>query len=354
LAVRVLFVAAALITAAACKQPEAQAKAKESGPAAVQVKTIAVGHQPMPRFLTVTGTLRADRDTEVAADAVGKVIQTYVERGQPVRVGEPLARLDVRFASLTEAQARAQTRLAQQNAELAKLECERGEQLFKASSISRSEYDRRKSQCETALSSVEIAERGHALAEKNLRDAVVRAPFTGIVGERFVSVGQYVRADSRVASIYAIDPLRLEMTVPEANVAAVQEDGPVEFRVAAYNQTFDGRVKYISPVVRQRSRDLVVEALVKNPDGLLKPGMFAEARLSVGEHDVPVLPQSAIRKGEVAASVFSINQGRISERIVQLGEAREGLVALLSGVKPGEKVIDAPTEKIQDGVPVTE
>ena len=353
-AVRLVLALVVLSLVTSCSKSADKAKAKEAEPPAVKVKVVAVGERNMPRFLTVTGSLRADRETEVAADAVGKLLQIYVERGQAVKVGDPLVRLDIRTASLGEAQARAQARLAKQGAELAKLECERGEALYKGGSIPKAEYDRRKSQCDTTLSSVEIAQTGERLAEKAVKDAVIRAPFAGVVGERFVQVGQYVQASSRVASIYAVNPLRLELTVPEANSAAIKQGLPVEFRVAALTDTWPAIVQYISPIIRQRSRDLVVEAVVKNPDGELKPGMFAEARLNVGEQKVPVAPQTALRKGEVASSVFFIEQGRASERIVQIGESRDGLVALLAGVKPGDKVIDNPSDQVHDGVQVAE
>jgi len=353
-AARLIPALAAVALISACSKAGDKAKPKEAEAPPAKVKVVAVSERNMPRFLTVTGSLRADRETEVAADAVGKVLQIYVERGQAVKVGDPLVRLDIRTASLGQAQARAQARLAQQGAELAKLECERGEALYKGGSIPKSEYDRRKSQCETSLSSVEIAQSGERLAQKAVKDAVIRAPFAGVIGERFVQVGQYVQASSRVASIYAVNPLRLELTVPEANAAAIKQGLPVEFRVAALTDTYPATVQYISPIIRQRSRDLVVEAVVKNPDGELKPGMFAEARLNVGEQKVAVAPTSALRKGEVASSVFFIEQGRATERIVQIGESRDGLVALLAGVKPGDKVIDNPSDQVHDGVQVTE
>lgn len=320
----------------------------------MQVHTAAVEQRQMPRFLAVTGSLRADRETEVAADAAGKVIETFVERGQAVRKGDPLVRLDVRTARLGETQARAQARLAEQNAEFAKQECARAEQLFKSSVIAQAEYDRRRTACQTSNESVASARAGAQLAEKGVNDAVVRAPFAGVVGERFVSVGQYVGPASRVASLYVVDPLRLEMNVPEAEVAAVRRNLPVEFRVAAYGDVFTGTVKFISPVVRAQSRDLVVEAVVPNRDARLKPGMFAAVKLSVGDAPLAVVPLQAVRRGEVASSVFAVVDGRASERVVELGEAREGVVAIVSGAKAGEKLVVSPDDKLRDGARVTE
>ena len=345
------------LSVAACRGSPAAATAAAPKPedaAPVAVQTAAVEQRQMPRFLPVTGSLRADRETEVAADAAGKVLETFVERGQAVRKGDPLVRLDVRTARLGETQARAQARLAEQNAEFAKQECARAEQLFKSNVIAQSDYDRRKTACQTSQESVASARAGAQLAEKGVSDAIVRAPFAGVIGERYVNAGQYVGPSSRVASLFVIDPLRLELNVPEAEVASVRRNLPVEFRVAAYADTFSGVVKFISPVVRAQSRDLVVEAVVPNKDARLRPGMFAAVKLRVGDAPLPVAPAQVLRRGEVASSVFAVVDGRASERVVELGEARDGVVAIVSGAKPGDKLVVSPDAKLRDGARVTE
>ena len=337
-----------------CKKPEAVAASAKSEEAAIRVATFAVEARPMPQFLAVTGSLRAELETEVAADAVGKVIKTFVERGQLVKAGDPLVALDTRAQTLSATQARENARLAKQNADLAKLECARGKELLAAGTIPQADYDRRFTQCAVTEAQVEAANAGEALAKKNVADAVVRAPFAGVVGERFVNLGQVTDARTRVASIFKIDPLRLQMTVPESDVGQIKPGQRVEFRVAAYDRIFDGAVRFVSPNVRALSRDLVIEAVVANKDAALKPGMFAAARLRVGEQSSPVVPRAALRKGEVASSVFAISQGKITERIVQLGDERDGMVAIASGVMAGDRLVSAPDEKVHDGAPVVE
>ena len=344
----------------ACGRPAAEAVAavKTDDARPLTVKTIAVEARPMPRFLAATGTLKAERETEVAADAAGKVLETFVERGSLVARGDPLVRLDVRSARLGETQARAQAHLAEQNAAFARQECTRADQLFKSGVIAQADYDRRKTACQTGDDSVRAAQAAAQLAEKGVSDTLVRAPFSGVVGERFVNVGQYVSPSSRVASLFVIDPLRLELTVPESEVGAVRRNQPVEFRVSAWPEaTFTGTVKFLSPNLRPQSRDLVVEAVVGNRDARLKPGMFAAVKLAVGEAPMPVVPATALRKGEVASSVFAVVDGRAVERVVELGEPRGGLVPLLAGVKAGERVVLSPADlgdKLHDGAKVTE
>ncbi len=188
---------------------------------------------------------------------------------------------------------------------------------------------------------------------KLLGDTRVRAPFDGIVGERFVNVGQWVASTTKVLSVYEPDPLRLQLTVPEADLALVKQDMPVAFSVAAFgDQKFQATVKFISPNVRESTRDLVVEALVPNADAKLKPGMFAVAKVALGEHPRPVVPTNALQKDETNARVFVVVSGQVQERTVQLGAQQGDLVAVLSGVKSGENVILAPSADVHDGARV--
>ena len=340
--------------AAGCKKSQAVAASAKVDEPAIRVATFAVEARPMPQFLAVTGSLRAELETEVAANAAGKVIKTFVERGQLVKAGDPLVALDTRAQTLGATQARENARLARQNAELAKLECARGKELLAAGTIPQADYDRRFTACAVTEAQAEAASAGEQLAKKSIADAVVRAPFAGVIGERFVNLGQVTDARTRVASIFKVDPLRLQMTVAESDLGQIKKGQPVEFRVAAFERIFDGTVRYISPNVRAVSRDLVIEAVVANPDFALKPGMFAAARLRVGELPLPVVPRAALRRGEVASSVFAIAQGQIVERVVQLGDERDGLVAIVSGVKPGDRLVAAPDEKVHDGAKVAE
>ena len=169
-----------------------------------------------------------------------------------------------------------------------------------------------------------------------------------------MNVGQYVQPSTRVASVYAPDPLRLELTVAEANVAAVKQDTPVRFTVAAYgDQAFTGSVKYISPNVREASRDLVVEAIVPNADLRLKPGMFAVAKIDLGRQPRrrrARAPRSWRRTPARASSSWPGTQ--VQERLVQLGETVGDLVAVLEGVKPGETVVVKPGPDVRDGARV--
>lgn len=178
-----------------------------------------------------------------------------------------------------------------------------------------------------------------AVAQKALADTVVRAPFTGVVGERFVSVGDYVNRGTRVASVLRVDPLRVQLTVTEQDVAAIGVGRAVTFDVDAYpGESFTGQVRYISPAVVADTRALTVEAVVPNPAGRLKPGFFATARIDRKEiTERLVVPVTAVRTVNETARVFVLDGDRAKERVVTAGQAVDGLIEITTGLTAGKK-----------------
>jgi RND family efflux transporter MFP subunit len=188
------------------------------------------------------------------------------------------------------------------------------------------------------------------LAAQNVGDGVVRAPFAGVVAERFIEVGQYVRQDTKVVTLVSLDPIRLELSVPEAEVARVAEGAEVSFGVAAYpNRRFSGKIRFVSRVVRASTRDLVVEALVPNPDRALMPGMFADVELAIGAQTLPSVPKSALYVKNDQTRVFVVASGRIEERVVALGPAFGERVSVLRGVGAGDRVVVSDPSQLING-----
>jgi RND family efflux transporter MFP subunit len=192
------------------------------------------------------------------------------------------------------------------------------------------------------------------VAQKALADTVVRAPFAGAVGERFVSVGDYVNRGTKVASVMRIDPLRVELTVPEQYVSAVATGRAVKFEVDAYpNESFTGQVRFVSPSVAASTRALTLEAIVPNAQGRLKPGFFATAQIEEATKRPGILvPSSAIRTIAGTARVFVINGDRAEERVVMTGQAVGDQVEIVSGLKAGEKLASSAINQLVDGVRV--
>jgi RND family efflux transporter MFP subunit len=317
---------------------------------AVHVETVEVREAPMPRSLALTGTLKGRQQTDLAANAVGRVQRTLVERGMEVKQGDLLATLDVRSASLTAAEARAQAALTRAQAETSKRECERYRKLLDQGAISAAEYDRTSDACRTSGLSIEAAQARAQAAALLVGDGSIRAPFSGVITDRYVEGGQYVHQDSKVVSLVALDDLKLEITVPEVHLAKVAPGGAVTFTVPAYpDRTFSGTVRFVGAAVREATRDVVAEAVVDNHDHALRPGMFATVALLTGEAPTPVLPRAALLEKEGLTHVFAVVGRRLEERVVHAGAQKGDLVPILRGVKPGDRIVGQPSGALRNG-----
>ena len=344
-------------SAAETKAP-AQAAPVEAPPVAVTpVAAVAI---KVPRVVQLSGNLIGAEQAQVAAGAAGKILATYVERGSVVKKGAVLAKIDARMlgAQAEEADAQIETLKAQQAQ--AHLDCDLTKHMFDKGAIAKADFDRAQTQCVTAKWSLAAAEARKTQVAESLRDTQIRAPFSGLVVERGVTAGEYVRPDSRVVTLVAVDALRVELSVPEADVARIQPGALIEFRAAGGGDGKDGkdaarykgRIKYIGPAVRQQSRDAIVEAMVENAGHDLRPGMFVTAKMALGEQTVPAVPKSAVKNDGAQRHLFVVVGDRIEERVVQADDERGGLVPILNGVKAGEMVVATLGPDVRDGARV--
>jgi membrane fusion protein (multidrug efflux system) len=344
----------ALLALPACKQaaeerPNAAAPVKMALPP-VDVETVPVVHEKMPRNLTLTGSVMADKQSEVAANVAGRITSTYVERGMPVKAGQMIALVDKRAAGFSAAAANAQSQAAETQVELARQDCARADTLFKQGAMAQSEFDRQKTQCTAQLYQATAARANADLAGKLAGDTLIRSPIDGIVGERFVNVGEYVQASTKVASVFAINPVRINISVPEAVVSQVREGQTLEVRVSAYpDRTFPATVQFVSPALRANTRDLIVEATAPNDGGALKPGMFATVLLKTGEEEQATVPKEAITADGTIKRLFLAKNGQAYEMVVRLGAEKDGRVAVLEPLTKDDQVIVKPPPGLRDG-----
>lgn len=342
-----------MLSVAACRRAPAVVEDDAGAHGPVAVVTADVTEIEVPTLLRVSGNLRGFRETDLAANASGRVVSTSVERGVQVTSGQELAKLDVRAATLNASEANAMAESAKTQEAQARVDCERNEKLLASGSISRAEYDRVAMTCRTLPLTVEATTARARLAAQNVGDGVVRAPFAGVVTERYVEVGQYVRQESRVVTIVSVDPLRLEIAIPEARSGEVKEGAAVSFRVAAFpDDVFHGKLRFVSGAVRSTTRDLVAEALVENADKRLKPGMFADVELAVGTRNAPSIPTASVVTRDGKARAFFVVDGRLEERVLALGPESDARVAILKGAVLGEKVAVNDAAKLSNGLRV--
>jgi membrane fusion protein (multidrug efflux system) len=350
------FLVAALPVASGCRRSEAEQPppGKPEASAPIAVKQVEAQPLKVPRTLSLSGSLIGSEEAKVAAGAAGKVVATFIERGSVVRKGALLVKLDARAVGAQAQEAAAQVESAKAQEAQAKLDCARTEQMFQKGAISKSDYDKAHTACESTKWSVSAAEARRTLTAEALRDTEIRAPFSGMIIERFVTAGEYVRADSPVVSLVDVDALRVELTVPEADVAAVKQGMVVDFHTAANDNgpAYHGKIRYIGPSVRAQTRDAVVEAAIDNPGHELRPGMFVTARLALGEQTLPAVPASAVRAEGTLRHVFTVTGGRLEDRLVQVDDARAGLVPIVTGLRSGDQVVVDVTPEMRDGAKV--
>ena len=357
----------------------------------LQITAAAVQKRPLERVLRVTGSLMADEQAEVSAETPGRVIATPVERGTRVAQGAPLVRISASetSAQLQEAEANAaqiEARLglsgesfdpnrvpdvmnAKASLDLAQAEFDRIKSLLDQRVVSQSEYDQRRTQVEAARQQYQVARNlaeqsfrslqgaraRVTLARKSVDDTLVRAPFAGIVAERLVSVGDFVSRGTKVATVVRVDPLRVELTVPEQFVSLIRVGQPVRLTVDAYpGETFEATVRFVSPALRSDQRALTVEAVAANADGRLKPGLFATALIRRGDASPGLLvPATSVETVAGTSRVYVVKDGHIEERIVTLGETAGSDVEITSGVAEGDIVAHEPKGRLADGRPVS-
>lgn len=337
--------------ASGCNRP-AQAKSEDAAPP-VHVDTTDVTEIEAPVLLRLTGSLRGMKETDLAANAAGRVIKTTVERGAEVKQGTILAQLDTSAATLSLAEARVAVATSKTQEDINKADCERYEQLKAKGAVTDLEYDQVTAKCKTAPLSREAAQARQSIAAKNVGDGTIRAPFSGIVSERYVDVGDYVQASSKVVSIAQVNELRLEFSVPEASVSQVATGSDVGFKVAAFkDQMFHGTVRFIAGAVRTSTRDLVAEAVVQNADKKLRPGMFADVELTTGKQKLPSVPLAAVFERQAKKRVYVVAEGHLVERVLQVGPEVDGRLTALSGLKTGEKVAVGKLEGLANGTRV--
>jgi RND family efflux transporter MFP subunit len=373
--------------------PEARTAVTADIPSVTAASTVAV-ERAISRYVAVTGTLAAQEQADVASEIAGRVVSTPVERGTRVTMGATLVQIaetEVRAqadeANANTAQLEARLGLAgggaafeidrvpevanaRATADLAQADFDRARMLLERKLLPQAEFDRSRAQADAARRQHDIARNGAeqqyqalvaararmAMARKALADAVVRAPFDGIVDQRLVSVGDYVIRGTKVVSVMRTTPLRVELTVPGQYLASIAIGRSVSLEVDAYpGRTFTGQIRYVSPAVQADSRALIIEAVVPNESGELKPGLFATARIEQATQTPAVLvPGSAVRTDSGVARVFVVSAaGTAEERIVTTGQAVEDLIELTSGVKAGDTVATSNLAMIADGMRIT-
>ncbi len=273
-------------------------------------------------------------------EVAGRISAILFQEGQRVAKGSTLIKLEPSINEADVQQARANYKLAQSK-------FVRAIDLAKSNFISGQAKDE-------AENNLRVAEAALQLADAKLAKTEIKAPFSGIIGLRVVSVGDYVKEGADVVNLESIDPLKVDFRVPEIYMKQVQVGQALQVGLDALpGKTYEGRVFAINPLVDAAGRAIVIRALVKNQDAALRPGMFARVRLITrNEQDALVLPEQAIVPQGEEQFVFRVVDGKAVRTKVGVGQRRDGQVEIVSGLAAGDLVVSAGQLKLRDGIPV--
>jgi membrane fusion protein (multidrug efflux system) len=294
--------------------------------------------------LDAIGTITAARGVELSSEASGEIIAINVTSGSQVSAGKLLITLNDRVE-----QASKQRQIA--NLELAKLLFERDSKLVKQKSIPESQYDRSKADLDGAIA--QLAE-----TEARLDNKRVQAPFSGTIGIIHVKVGDYVEPGDTITTLQDLSELEIDFTVPERNFPMLRPGLNILVRSSALpGRELHATLQALDSMVESSTRNLLLRASLKDGKGLL-PGMFAELSIDL---DNPVtlvtVPETAVSyslSGNIVYVIDSTGESRTaSPRVVTVGDSRDGLIAILDGVKAGETVVSAGQNKLFRGATVT-
>jgi multidrug resistance efflux pump len=418
-AVVAMGVTAGMTAGCGTKKLEGTAQAAETK--AVVVATATAEAKTVPLSIQATGSFVADESSDVAPTVAGRIISTPVDAGAFVKQGQVIARMDASDAELRLAQFQAalaqaeaslrqtQSRIgyqgtgefdpvklpevaaqranyesAEAQAKLAEADAQRYANLVASGDVSKSNYEKYRTQAETATAQANAAKQQYeaqmngarqsyqgvvtsqaslagaraqlAMAKKAVDDNIIRAPFDGYVSARPVAVGQYVALTNKIATVVKAQVLKLQLQVPEGQVSRVRIGMEVQANVAAYaDRQFSGKVTAVNPAVDPNSRSFIVEAKFTNPDLTLRPGMFATGQILLpGGEQAVFVPKNAVVSDPATNSsqAFVIDGGRAHLRVVQIVSAKEAGVRILAGVAGGETLAVSRLAELYDGAPV--
>jgi len=310
-------------------------------PAGVVVEAARVSVVKLPQALGAVGSLRSDETVILRPEVAGRIAQIQFREGERVAKGQVLVKLDdsVQQADLDRARA---------NFTLSKTKHERSIDLRNKGFISSQALDE-------AENNLKVAQADSELMGARIGKTAIRAPFSGTIGLRLISVGDYVKEGQDMVNLESLDPLKVDFRVPELAMSQVKDGQTLQITLDALpDKAYDGKVIAINPLIDANGRSIVIRAQVPNRDGRLRPGMFARVRLfTSGEKETLVVPEESLFPVGEDKFVYKVVDGRATRQKIDIGQRREGKVEVVSGLTPEDVIVTAGIIKLREGVAVT-
>ncbi|MCG6156439.1 efflux RND transporter periplasmic adaptor subunit [Rubinisphaera margarita] len=374
------------VTVAGCAQSTPEDTTQQvPPPAIIDAETLVVEQVNWPRIIRSQGSLYPDEEATLGLKIEGRVVEVHADLGDVVEAGTSLVTVYQDDFQLRVEQAEAQLRQARSavglspEASLDQLEplnappvkeqralwdeatanLRRAKDLLEQNALTRAEFDQIASaervaaaRYDSALNSVRekiafisVQQSTLDLARENLANTVLKAPFTAVVQRRLVAPGSYVKVGDPLLVLVRVDKLRYRGTVPERLSQMVQIRQPIELQIESISEPRTTTVSRISPLLDQASRALTFEAVIENDDRVLRAGLFAEAELTVdSDAEALAIPEASVVQFAGTQKVWKVVNGEVREQEILLGDRREGYVRVLSGLNPGDVILNKATQ----------
>lgn len=349
--VHLFFLAMLLTFLVGCEDAGEQDSARPPVP----VTLAAVESRTLEETVRGIGTLRANQTVEVRPEINGKIVTVAFKEGQKVEEDQILFKLDTRKLSRQLSAAKASLDAAEARRDDAVRRMKQTERLFREQVATEDDLDQARNNLRAARSEVERLESEVALMRERLDDAQVKAPLAGVISEALVDAGDYVQAGDKLCTLYGIDVLEVDFSLPERYAGQVEEGQPVSLAAASHpDKEFEGTLIFVSPAINEQTRDFLVKAEVRNPSAVLKPGAFVTAVLTVDvRENRPVIPEEALIATGEGYFVFVVNSDNTARRQdVSIGLRNPGIVEITKGLSPGQRVVRSGHMRVTHGAPL--
>jgi multidrug efflux system membrane fusion protein len=306
----------------------------------VEVMAFTVHPESLEQSLEAVGSLEAVQQVLLAPEVPGRVIEIHFEAGARINKGMPLVRLYDEPEAADHAQAVAAE-------EFARLQFDRSRELSPTGAESRLTLQQHTAQYDQARAT-------EKQTAARLYQKTIRAPFAGEIGIRRVNLGQYVNAGDPIATLVSLDPLYVDFTLPQQDLAQLAVGGQVRVRADAFpGRTFAARINAIDPMVGADTRNVSIQATLSNPGGLLRPGMYVTAAVELPPRpNAIVVPATAVNPSASGDTVYVVRQGKAELTPVTTGEHVGTRIVVESGLAAGDVVIADGQLRVQPGAPV--
>lgn len=305
----------------------------------ISVNGIIVTPQEFTERIFITGNIVANEQVDLRPETSGKITQIYFREGSNVSQGQLLIKIN-------DSELQAQLAKAKNRQQLAEQQEFRQRQLLQKEAVSQQDYD-------VVLAELNSLKTETQLIQAQLQKTEIRAPFSGTIGLRAVSVGDYVTPNSIISKLVSINPAKIEFSIPERYSSLIQNNTKIIFTVVGTDKTFEGTVFAIEPKIDQTTRTIQLKAISPNSNGLLLPGAFARIELSLNKiQNALMVPTQAIIPEATGQKVFIVKDGKALPVTVEIGTRTESQIQITKGINANDTVITTGILQLRPGIGV--